>query len=264
MACDATAHVMVGAFDRPPRSETDFGIRPYYRELWQCVTCGHIANRHSVDLAAIYSGTYRQTVYGAEFTSTFERVMALPRAKSDNRQRVQRIQNYFAERSLSPTHTVLDVGSGLGVFVAAMREAGWRCTAIDPDPVAVEHAQRHVGVAARCGDFLVMPIEGTFDLVAFNKVLEHVIPITEMLARASGYLAAGGRVYVEVPDGELAIKDAAEGPGREELTVDHYCAFSAASLALLARRSGFCAETIERVREPSGKYTLRAFLVPFV
>ena len=251
---------MFGSWHRPPRSETDFGIKPYYRELWQCAPCGHIANRHAVDFAAIYSGPYRQTVYGARFTSTFERIMALPPAKSDNRQRIQRIQNYFTERVRAAAHTVRDVGSGLGVFVAAMREAGWHCTAIDPDPVAVEHVQRKLGVAGRCGDFLTMPVEGPFALVTFNKVLEHVVPMTEMLSRARGYLAPGGRVYVEVPDGESAIKDAAEGPAREELSVDHYYAFSAASLALLTRRSGFAAELIERVRELSGKYTLRASL----
>jgi flavin-dependent dehydrogenase len=33
-------------------------------------------------------------------------------------------------------------------------------------------------------------------------------------------------------------------------------------LALLAARAGFNVQVIERLREPSTKYTLRAFLVP--
>jgi len=38
--------------------------------------------------------------------------------------------------------------------------------------------------------------------------------------------------------------------------------FSPGSLALVAARAGFGPIAIERLREPSGKFTLRAFLVP--
>jgi hypothetical protein len=62
-----------------------------------------------------------------------------------------------------------------------------------------------------------------------------------------------------VPDGEAAVH---EGPGREEFFIEHHHIFSAVSLALLAARAGFNVQVIERLREPSRKYTLRAFLVP--
>jgi hypothetical protein len=88
-------------------------------------------------------------------------------------------------------------------------------------------------------------------------VLEHVPEPVPMLARAGAWLAPGGFVYVEVPDGEAAARD---GAGREEFFIDHWHAFSAASLAMLASRAGFHAAAIERLREPSGKFTLRAFL----
>src|SRR5207245_1601001 len=97
------------------------------------------------------------------------------------------------------------------------------------------------------------------DVVSFNKVLEHVADPVAMLERARQYLRAGGFVYVEVPDGETA---AADGPGREEFFIDHLHVFSAASLALLGSRAGCAAQTIERLHEPSGKHTLRAFFVP--
>jgi hypothetical protein len=78
-----------------------------------------------------------------------------------------------------------------------------------------------------------------------------------MLRRARGCLAPGGFVYVEVPDGEAA---ADAGADREEFFVDHWHVFSPASLALLARQAGFRTIALERLREPSGKFTLRAFL----
>jgi len=82
-----------------------------------------------------------------------------------------------------------------------------------------------------------------------------------MLAKASAHVKPGGFVYVEVPDGEAAVID---GPGREEFFIDHWHVFSVASLALLVAQAGFAVRVLERLREPSGKYTLRAFMVPSV
>jgi SAM-dependent methyltransferase len=138
-----------------------------------------------------------------------------------------------------------------------MKEEGWECTALDPDPRAVEHAQLHVGVKAICGDFMTVWDLGLYDLITFNKVLEHVPDPVGMLSKSREHLREGGLVYVEVPDGELAM---VEGPEREEFFIEHRCAFSMTSLSLLARQAGFATQLIERVREPSSKYTLYVLL----
>jgi hypothetical protein len=64
-------------------------------------------------------------------------------------------------------------------------------------------------------------------------------------------------VYVELPDGEGAATD---GPGREEFFIEHLHVFSMASMCLLAARAGFSVQLAERLREPSGKFTLYAFM----
>jgi hypothetical protein len=140
-----------------------------------------------------------------------------------------------------------------------MKASGWNCTALDPDPRAVRHAQDTVGVRAICGDFMAVQDIGRFNMVTFNKVLEHVKDPVAMLAKAQMHLSPEGAVYVEVPDGEAAVR---KGPGREEFFIDHPHVFSAASLGMLAVRAGFTVREIERLREPSTKYTLRAFLAP--
>ena len=78
-----------------------------------------------------------------------------------------------------------------------------------------------------------------------------------MLRRAGPWLADGGLVYIELPDGEAA---SAEGFGREEFFIEHYHVFSASSIALLAARAGFRMLQVERLREPSTKFTLCGFL----
>ena len=219
-----------------------------------------------MDTSGLYSGEYVNSTYIDEegLRRNFERIMSLDPEKSDNVGRVVRILAYahqhFGESGRSNgTPSVLDVGSGLCVFLCRMKAAGWACTALDPDPRAVAHAERTVGVKAVCGDFLKLDQIGKFDLVAFNKVLEHIKDPMAMLTKAIKHLSSRGFVYVEVPDGDVAVT---KGQDREEFFIDHWHIFSDASLALLATRAGFVVRELQRLCEPSGKYTLRAFLVP--
>ncbi|OAN52764.1 hypothetical protein A6A04_15820 [Paramagnetospirillum marisnigri] len=249
----------VAVFDAPPPGEPVYGLPDYHRELWSCQRCRHVWNRHSLDLSRLYLGLYRQVGYG-DLAQRFDTIMGLPPERSDNRLRVARVDAQ-ARRLMAAapgeSPSLLDVGSGLAVFPAAMREAGWRVTALDPDAANAEHARARARVEAMVGDFFTAELGGRYDLVSLNRVLEHVVPMRQMLERARALLSARGVLYVEVPDGEAALADG--GPGCEEFFVDHYGAFSMASLALLALAAGLRVEVMERCRDPSGKYTLYAF-----
>jgi 2-polyprenyl-3-methyl-5-hydroxy-6-metoxy-1,4-benzoquinol methylase len=203
----------------------------------------------------LYSGHYVDATYGDRMRQTFDRIIRLPPERSDNFGRVRRINDFFG--SSVAGRTVLDVGSGLCVFLHAMKVTGWDGTALDPDPRAAQHAREVVGVEAVQGDFMSVDPPGCFDLLTFNKVLEHVKDPVSMLARGRHFLRPGGFVYVELPDAELAFAD---GAGREEFFIDHHHIFSAASFAVLAQRAGYHVSSLARLQEPSTKYTLWAFL----
>jgi len=253
--CGGTGLETVFRYDRPPAGETPFGLEEYEREYRRCSLCGHFVSVTSIDLDELYSGAYVDATYSADgIASTYERIMSLPPERSDNVQRVARITQRLGDRG-----KVLDVGSGLAVFPARMKEAGWDCTALDPDPRAVEHARTAAGVEAACADFMDADGLGRFDLVTLNKVLEHVPEPAAMLARTREFLAPGGHVYVELPDGEAAATDP-DGGGREEFFIEHLHVFSMSSMSLLADRAGLVTGSAERIREPSGKYSLFAFL----
>ena len=261
LGCPCAGAHLVSAwhYDAPPEGETRFPPEgaPYAREVLRCDACHHYVSRAEMDLSGLYSGAYVEATYGERMEETFARIVALPPERSDNAGRVARV-NAFAEEHAVRGRRILDVGSGLCVFLHGMAQLGWDGTALDPDPGAAEHARSAVGIEAVCADFMRADELGVYAVVTFNKVLEHVEDPVAMLARARDLVGPDGFVYVELPDGEAAAE---EGPGREEFFIEHLHVFSPASTALLADRAGFSPVRIDRIREPSTKYTLCAFLV---
>lgn len=217
-----------------------------------------------MDLAGLYSGDYVNSNYGDEegLERSFNRIISLDTSRSDNVGRVRRIVEYagsFFSTSIQNRMelTLLDVGSGLGVFPYAMKKAGWDCTAIETDRRAVRNVREVAGVKVVQGDFMSVKGLEHYHVVTFNKVLEHVKDPVAMLEKSRQNLVKGGFVYVEVPDGEMAER---EGKEREEFFIDHLHIFSFASLVMMSDHAGFNPVLIERLREPSSKFTLRGFL----
>jgi len=263
--CGGAAFEKVFEYTAAPQGENRFpqvGRGGYYRQIKRCRVCGHCLSVHEMDLDGLYGGVYVDSVYGPDgLRKAFERIVALPPAKSDNAGRVARVRDFAARYwgGRRAAGSLLDIGSGLAVFTHAMKAHGWRAVALDPDPRAAAHASRTAGVEAVCARFPDHCIRGQFDLVTFNKVLEHAEDPAAMLAASRRLVSAQGFLYVEVPDGETAAE---QGSGREEFFIEHHHIFSAASLAILVRSSGFRLLEMERLREPSTKYTLRAFCAP--
>jgi SAM-dependent methyltransferase len=263
--CGGNRFTTVHTYFERPAGEVVFPLppgKPYRREIFQCSLCQHFVSIQDMEGEGFYGGQYVDATYGdaARMRATFDKIIALPEGKSDNQGRVAYV-DAFARRWLGDvaSPTITDVGSGLCVFLHEMRKRGWDGTALDPDPRAAAHARQVVGVRAVAGVFgpaLDLP---PAHVISFNKVIEHVKRPIEMLAAAIPYLRKGGLAYVELPDGEEAAR---EGFGREEFFFEHHHVFSMASFATLADRAGFTLLELERLREPSTKYTLRGFLTP--
>jgi SAM-dependent methyltransferase len=246
----------VFVYDKPMEGETIFkidGENPYEREVKCCEKCGHFICVQKEDLSDFYEGEYVRGTYGQKLKDNFDRIVALPEDQSDNAGRVKRIDDFAGGRE---KRTVLDVGAGLGVFLHRMKQAGWEGVALDPDKQACKHIRDVVGIKTICTDFMEAGEIGKFDVVTFNKVLEHVKDPAAMLVKAQEYVKPGGLIYVEVPDGELAVE---EGMGREEFFLGHWHIFSVDSLKLLFKQAGLEVVSIDRLREPSGKFTVWAF-----
>ena len=259
--CDGQLKVERICFKERPKGETDFGIAPdeYLRFYDQCLVCQHWFARHDLDISNLYSGEYVEATYGTNLNTVFDKIINLDPSKSDNANRALRVHNFSNSWNKSRLKlTNLDIGSGTGVFSYAMKDLGWICTAIDPDPIACEHIKSRLGIQTICGDFLSLSLNmiGKFDVISFNKVLEHIENPIEMLSVANELMNQDGLIYIEVPDGDSAFQ---ADPAHEEFFIEHHHAFSLSSLALMVERSGLKCLEIKRIVDPSGKFTLYCF-----
>ena len=255
----------IHTYDSAPKGETNFPLKKssiYSRELWQFLPSKHFLSTHSMEIDTNYDGSYVEATYQdyEKLKITFKKIISLPKNKSDNKWRVDSIREFAAKWFLNNTKPfLLDIGSGLGVFPYAIKEIGWKCLAIDPDKIAIKHISEDLKIDTICGDFMSIKPQLKFHIITLNKVLEHIKDPIEILQNTHDWLLEKGFVYIELPDGETAI---CHGPEREEFYVEHIHIFSISSTIALANKAGFLVKEISRIKEPSGKYTIRAFLIP--
>ena len=187
--------------------------------------------------------------------------MNLPSERSDNNARVKRLVDFCGEQGLKVKGlNVLDVGSGLSVFLGEFLKYGVKGYCIDPDPMSIEHAVRNVKVSgAFRGSFMEYESGFKFDIITFNKVLEHVTDPVSLLRKAGGHLKKSGFIYIELPDGEAALRNNVL-TDREEFFIEHYTIFSKRSVRGLSELASLSAIKSESIIEKSGKYTIFSFV----
>lgn len=95
--------------------------------------------------------------------------------------------------------TLLDVGSGDGMFIARMRALGWRTSGVDPDPEAVAFAQSQE-LEVFQGTVADVPLEATFDVITLSHVIEHVADPIGLLRECRRRLRPGGRLFITTPN----------------------------------------------------------------
>lgn len=261
--CGADNANLVRTLRRRPPHETEFGIPvdAYVRDIFQCMTCSVFFTQHGLLDGDFYSSNYNEATYQRDLVSTYERIRQLPESTSDNKLRVRRVAEYHALTGKSHDGSlVLDVGSGLCVFLAELKELGFQCHAIDPDPLAAEHARTRANVDyAFAGTLDAFPLTDVrYDIISLNKVLEHVDDPIRLLSMATRLLTPTGFVYLELPDGDAAL---AHGSvyDREEFYIEHETVFTEASTLWLLERAGLRALEMQSIHEPSDKYTIYAF-----
>lgn len=261
--CGSTDHLVIEEINEKPEGETEYGINEadYYRVITQCRRCSVYTNQHQLLDQHLYTSDYNASISLGSIRDRYDKVMSLPAENSDNRQRVNRILAHLQGEGFDLAKVkLLDVGSGTSVFLGVMKEKVPNCACIDPDPAAIAHANQYVGInQTHCGTLDDFVTSELFDVITFNKVLEHVKNPVAELSKAASLLKENGIIYVELPEGKRSI-DQNIASIRQEFFVEHYTIFNTNSFTELARQAGFNCSLSEIITEPSGKFTIYGFL----
>jgi 2-polyprenyl-3-methyl-5-hydroxy-6-metoxy-1,4-benzoquinol methylase len=101
----------------------------------------------------------------------------------------------------TPPGRLLEIGCGAGARLARLRNRGWDVVGQEVDSIAAEVARKTYDLTV-----VVAPVESagfsenSFDAVATNHVIEHVIDPVKMLTESYRLLRPGGNLIVVTPN----------------------------------------------------------------
>lgn len=163
----------------------------------RCLDCG-LARLDPQPAGEELRGYYPDTYWFAPGGS------AAGRLEEAYRRLVLRDHVRFVERALrgsSARGPLVDVGCGGGLFLAMMRERGFRVVGLDFSREAAAIAWRRQQAPAAAGDLAQAPFApGSCAAITMFHVIEHLHDPRAYLAAARTLLAPEGRLVVQVPN----------------------------------------------------------------
>ena len=96
--------------------------------------------------------------------------------------------------------SLLDIGSGPGVFLEAATKRGWEVTGIEPNTYAAKHTtDLGFNVINEMYDKILADKLDKFDLINLTLVLEHIVNPVELIRLAFNQLNENGIISIVVP-----------------------------------------------------------------
>jgi len=164
-----------------------------------------------------------------------------------------------------PKGKLLDVGCGVGVFLAIAEKEGWDARGIDVSEYAVSEARGRFGLKAVAGDLCETDLpERSFDAVTLWDAFEHMPHPTGVLGAIRRLLKDDGLFFLNIPNEESLLRVLASGiyavsgglisyPVRKLYHRFHLFYYSAATMGALLKKAGFDIVHLERKRIPIEK-----------
>lgn len=121
--------------------------------------------------------------------------------KRKNREPVFRDAFELLRRQKPKAGSVLDIGCGIGTFLAVCREEGWKVTGVEPSSIACEVARQEYGLELINESFSSAMFQGRkFDAIFAAQVLHHLPDPAAFLADIDCVLADGGILILRTPN----------------------------------------------------------------
>lgn len=162
-------------------------------------------------------------------------------------------------RQLEPAgKSLLDVGCGLGIFLAMARDAGWNVKGIDTSEYAIRHAREHFQLDVTHGAVLKDAefAPASFDVITLWDSIEHFRDPFGQLSEIYRLLKPGGVIMLDTPNGHSLLRtvanacyDASFGlfryPVAKLYHQFHLFYYTPQALETLLKRTGFHIRSVE-------------------
>jgi SAM-dependent methyltransferase len=134
--------------------------------------------------------------------------------------------------------SILDVGCGVGLFLALLHERGWSGTGTEWSHHAARRARETFNLTVHTGPLRELR-PAAFDIVTLWHVVEHMHDPRGELREIGRLLAPGGRLVVATPNADSLALRVFGGAWYHLDAPRHLQIFSPASLNDIAARAGF-------------------------
>jgi SAM-dependent methyltransferase len=164
------------------------------------------------------------------------------------------------ERHFPRPGRVLDIGCAAGYFLSIAQRRGWDVTGYEPSDAIRPEALARLGAGrVRGGEFANAGFEkGSFDLVTYWDVIEHIPDGVAALRGAAELLKPGGKLLIETQNVNSRAAKLLGPRWQHYKHAEHIYHYNPATIADLLGRAGF--EILENTPWLGGKYVSMGFV----
>jgi len=176
---------------------TDHFLSKEVFTLRKCKDCGFIftGNHPSKDESGRYYDSSEYISHNDSAGGIVNRLYRMARKLMLSRKR-KLVKKITGKSSGS----ILDIGSGTGHFLAAMKEAGWKVDGIEPGDLAREYSVKLLGLEIGKDTGSLGGISQSYDCITMWHVLEHFHDPAAELDQVRRLLKTSGRCIVALPN----------------------------------------------------------------
>ncbi len=223
---------------------TDQGVYYYDAELtiYRCYTCSAIFLDPNIPEVA-YDNDYFKASYYKNYRINYdEKLHPIPLYRS-----ILTATRHW----VSPGSRMLEVGSGLGLFLYLANTDGYRAVGVDTSAYACEYARLQMGVDVRREMLQDAGFDpGSFEVIVLNDVVEHISDPYPLLECVRKLLDYEGFLVLETPNEDALINFVSRliyrasfglirSPFRANHGAEHRLYYNQASISWLLERLGF-------------------------
>lgn len=145
---------------------------------------------------------------------------------------------------------LLDVGTGLGMFLRLAKEKGFEVAGVEPNREAATELERRYGINVHCCLLEDLSTRDKYDAITMLDIIEHMSDPRKAIDIVKGVLKPGGLLLIEVPVRDSFIHWIVKGVYRATLSrvkrpihlvygVHHLQYFSSRSIRAFLEENGF-------------------------